>query len=292
MSGSAGDMDSMVAAIQWVGVALGAVLFVVMGALLYFCCRKREDEDLDPSALLDGLLRRDQLEGTEMDDGGGWQCVVCAHTNGGARKTCLMCGAAVDFLASRSLGRHRSSKTLLLASAGSVPEGTVEVSAPATEEEEMRARQRAFVKRRLNALEARQQLSQRQRGAIRRRIWERKVLDDGKFHWIRQNSHDVVQDLPPTSSFISAAASMSLGQGVALTGPGGESVVDYHNLRSQGYVSQYDELGRLTWKRADEGTDWDSLLLRRGSPVLTRSHSTVGNSRDRPGLGRIQGRAH
>lgn len=166
---------------------------------------------------------------------------------------------------SKTLKRHKSSKTVLMNSqTDDHPDESADPDATATsqEDEEMRARQRAFVKRRLNALEARQGLSQRQRGAIRRRIWERKVLDDGKFHWIRQNSHDIVSDelpfglgtvLSTASSFAAASIPPPAAQGVALKGPDGESVVDYHNLRSQGYVSHYDELGRLTWKRADEG---------------------------------------
>jgi hypothetical protein len=171
---------------------------------------------------------------------------------------------------SKTLKRHKSSKTVLMNSLGEEHAGDgAEPDAEATtidqEDAEMRARQRAFVKRRLNALEARQSLSQRQRGAIRRRVWERKVLDDGKFHWIRQNSHDIVHDELPFGSetVLSTASSFTAAsvppQGIALKGPDGESVVDYHNLRSQGYVSHYDELGRLTWKRADEGTterDW------------------------------------
>jgi hypothetical protein len=98
---SAMDMDSVVTAVTWVGVVLGVALLGVIVAVVYMCCRKAPDEDA--SALLDGLLRRDQLEGTELEgDEKGWQCVVCAYTNAPARRTCLMCGTNIGKTAIRA----------------------------------------------------------------------------------------------------------------------------------------------------------------------------------------------
>lgn len=103
MSTSSSDMDSMVTAVQWVGMVLGVALLAVIGAIAYMCCRKSPNEDADNRALLDGLLRRDQLEGTELEgDEKGWQCVVCAYTNTPERRACLMCGANIGMRVSAS----------------------------------------------------------------------------------------------------------------------------------------------------------------------------------------------
>lgn len=322
MSSSSTDVDSMVTAVQWVGAVLGIFFIAVIGGVIYLCCRRSAPEG-DNRALLDGLLRRDQLEESELEgDDRGWQCVVCAYTNKVERKTCLMCGTAVgtssntiqrllrqwltridicsaDFLVSKTLNRHKSSKTILQNAVDDAGAGVGDAPTGTSEEEDLRARQRAFVKRRLNALEARQSLSQRQRGAIRRRVWERKQLDDGKFHWIRQNSKDVVSAQLPSASSTMLSTSDSLPdthapKGVALSGPDGQSVVDYHNLRSQGFVSHYDELGRLAWKRADEGTNQTRLGMVEATEVLMLMlmlmFVCVWDSVDRPELVRVQGR--
>lgn len=237
------DADDLVTAMTWVAVGLCVAVVLAVLAIVYFCCFSGdEDEGTDPQTLLDGLLRRDQLENTVLENGeeaGGWQCVVCAYSNSASRKSCVMCGTNVGFLMSSRLLRHKSSGALL---------GGVE---PEHIEEDQRARQRALFKRRLNSMSIRKDLSQRQRGAIRRRLWERKQDADGKFHWVRQNSTDTFND-----TALSGNALVHSGNGrVQVAGPL-ESVADLHNLRSQGFVWQYDDLGRLTWKKAEDGASW------------------------------------
>lgn len=238
------DSDDLVTAVTWLAVGLGVAFVVALGTMFYCCCKRGDGDDGPPGSLLDGLLRRDQLENTLLENGGedpdGWQCVVCAYSNGAGRSACVMCGTSAGFLMSaRRLTRLQSSGTLL---------GGDE---PAAIEEDQRARQRALFKRRMNSLSLRKDLSQRQRGAIRRRLWERKLDADGKFHWVRQNTTDAdaVHDttLPENSTVLVTGSAVS-----QLPGPL-ESIADYHNLRSQGFVWQYDDLGRLVWKKAEDG---------------------------------------
>ncbi|DAZ94948.1 TPA: hypothetical protein N0F65_000327 [Lagenidium giganteum] len=217
---------------------LAGVVVIGSVSLIYCCCKRRADGDgANSSALLDNLLRREQLESEGSNDGADeWQCVVCAYNNPSARRTCLMCDTSVGFLVSDrgTMLRHTSSSTFL---------GKESSEAMA---DDQRARQRALFKRRLNSMSTRKNLSQRQRGAIRRRLWERKQLSDGKFHWIRQNSSDHVGEVLPRATF--------------LTGPNGECVEDLHMIRSQGFVWNYNERGQLEWTKADEvAIDMDSF---------------------------------
>lgn len=235
--------------VLYVAIGLAVIVVVALGMLLYCCCTSVDEDEIEVGNLTDGLLRREDLEDTFLEGKeNSWQCVVCAYTNNATRKTCLMCGTSSKFFVSADhpVMRHKSSRTFL-SNAGDEE----------TAEEDLRARQRALFKRRLNSMAARKNLSQRQRGAFRRRIWERKQLNDGKFHWIRQNSTDDVSDsmLSQTSN----GSATNNGETTMHAGPHGESVQDYHKLRSQGFVWQYDDLGRLTWTQAENGRDIDTL---------------------------------
>ncbi|KAG7386754.1 hypothetical protein PHYPSEUDO_015262 [Phytophthora pseudosyringae] len=253
MSSQSSDVESVVSAVKWIGVVLGVAAVVAVATVIYMCCYRK-----DPSAqseLLDGLLRRDQLEETELEDEGkSWQCVVCGLANSAKRKTCLMCGTSIGFLVGGGLGRRKSSRMLLRNNSRGI--AGADLAGGAGEEEDieaLRARQRALFKRRMNTMAARKSLSQRQRGAFRRRLWQRKQLTDGKFHWVRQNSTDVVDPVPEVQTGDAAQPALpSTAEATSLAGPNGESVADYHNLRSQGFVSMYDATGRLTWTKADE----------------------------------------
>ncbi|GMF20605.1 unnamed protein product [Phytophthora fragariaefolia] len=265
MSSQSDDVESVVAAVKWVGVALAAAAVVAVAVVVYMCCY-RKDAASAQAELLDGLLRRDQLEETELEDEGkGWQCVVCGLANGAKRTTCLMCGTGIGFLVSHELGRRKSSRTLLRNNSRGVAGADAAGLAGEQEDVEvLRARQRALFKRRMNAM-ARKNLSQRQRGAFRRRLWQRKQLADGKFHWVRQNSTDVVDTVLEVQPGDAVRP-----EPVTMAGPNGESVTDYHNLRSQGFVSMYDASGRLTWTKADEvSIDMESFnTMRKGLEQL------------------------
>ncbi|KAF1775863.1 HECT domain [Phytophthora cactorum] len=211
MSSQAGDVESVVSAVKWIGIVLGVAAVVSVAVVVYMCCYRKNSTT--QSELMDGLLRRDQLEETELEDEGkGWQCVVCGLANSAKRKTCLIRGIT-----------------------------GADVAGGAGEDEDieaLRSRQRALFKRRMNMMAARKNLSQRQRGAFRRRLWQRKQLSDGKFHWVRQNSTGVVDPVPELQAGDAAQPALpSTAEAKSLAGPNGESVSDYHNLRSQGFVS-------------------------------------------------------
>lgn len=110
---SGSDVESVVSAVKWVGIVLAVAAVVAVATVIYMCCY-RKDSNAAQAELMDGLLRRDQLEETELEDEGkGWQCVVCGLANSAKRKTCLMCGTSIGFLMSSELSRRKSSRTLL-----------------------------------------------------------------------------------------------------------------------------------------------------------------------------------
>ncbi|KAH7485726.1 E3 ubiquitin-protein ligase TOM1-like [Phytophthora ramorum] len=237
MSSQSSDVESVVSAVKWIGIVLGVAAVVAVCTIVYMCCY-RTDTGSAQSELMDGLLRRDQLEETELEDEGkGWQCVVCGLANSAKRKTCLMCGTSIGFLMSTELGRRKSSRMLLRNNSRGIT--GADVAGGAGEEEDMealRVRQRALFKRRMNTMAARKSLSQRQRVPLG-----------------PANSTDAVDPLPELQGGDSAQATLpSTAEATSLAGPNGESVTDYHNLRSQGFVSMYDATGRLTWTKADE----------------------------------------
>uniref|UniRef100_H3HC58 HECT-type E3 ubiquitin transferase n=1 Tax=Phytophthora ramorum TaxID=164328 RepID=H3HC58_PHYRM len=193
MSSQSSDVESVVSAVKWIGIVLGVAAVVAVCTIVYMCCY-RTDTGSAQSELMDGLLRRDQLEETELEDEGkGWQCVVCGLANSAKRKTCLMCGTSIGFLMSTELGRRKSSRMLLRNNSRGIT--GADVAGGAGEEEDMEA------------------------------------LRGG----------DSAQATLPSTA-----------EATSLAGPNGESVTDYHNLRSQGFVSMYDATGRLTWTKADE----------------------------------------
>jgi hypothetical protein len=254
MSSQSSDVESVVSAVMWVGIVLAVAAAVAVATVVYMCCFRKSSGGAQ-AELMDGLLRRDQLEETELEDEDkGWQCVVCGLANSAKRKTCLMCGTGIGFLMGGELGRRKSSRMLLRNNSRGINGADAVVGASSEEDmEALRARQRALFKRRMNTMAARKSLSQRQRGAFRRRLWQRKQLTDGKFHWVRQNSTDVVDVVPELQGGDAALPRLpSTAEAASLAGPNGESLTDYHNLRSQGFVSMYDASGRLTWTKADE----------------------------------------
>jgi hypothetical protein len=242
------DSDSLLTSLKWLLIGGGIVVFVLI-LLVAYCCLRRDDFDGDgQSPLMDNLLRREHLGATfnEEEDGkDAWQCVVCAYTNSASRSACLMCGTSVGFLMSRKLSRHPSAHTFLTVDDES------STNKKTDDEEIQRTKQRALFKRRMNSMATRKNLTQRQRGAFRRRLWARKLEADGKFHWVRMDSttpDEVDGDLPQFSSMTSSNAAMS---NFLKSGPNGERVNDIH-VKSQGFVWQYDDLGRLQWKAADD----------------------------------------
>ncbi|KAJ0399090.1 hypothetical protein P43SY_006068 [Pythium insidiosum] len=238
------DIDSIVVSLRWLLIACGIVLVVLLGCLFY-CCWKRSSDDDEAAvraSMMENLLRRENLESTfmEADEKDAWQCVVCAYTNAPTRQSCLMCGTNVGFLMSSNrtghstatLTRRPSARTFL----GNEDDKEVEA--------DLRARQRALFKRRMNSMATRRNLTQRQRGAFRRRIWARKQNPDGKFLWVRMDS---VDDVEAQLQSLSSRSNTSFLK----SGPSGERIGDVH-LKSQGFVWQYDECGRLQWTQANE----------------------------------------
>lgn len=245
------DTDSLINSLRWLLIAAGVLVAVLIGIAVYCCIRTDDDDDGRRTrvSLMENLLRREHLDGTfnAEDDKDAWQCIVCAYTNGAASKTCLMCGTNVSYLRSQSsLVRHQSSRTFL---------GIEDDQAA---DEDLLARRRALFKRRMNSMATRKNLTQRQRGAFRRRIWARNQGSDGKFHWTRMDSTaDEAEEVLNTNSSRLLLSSMT--NPLMKSGPQGEKIVDIH-VKSQGFVWQYDELGRLQWKEADAvAIDMDSF---------------------------------
>ncbi|GLD94167.1 hypothetical protein PINS_up002778 [Pythium insidiosum] len=141
-------------------------------------------------------LLRENLEDTVLSDGEAeWQCIVCLHLNRPSVDACHLCGASQEastlttttLLSDTAiLGNTVLGATFLSNFGGSIGGGPFDGSQSSTTimqplDLSMGTRQRALRYRRLN----RMQLTQRQRGAQRRRLWQRVQLPSGAFIWVR-----------------------------------------------------------------------------------------------------------
>ncbi|KAE9015602.1 hypothetical protein PR003_g15581 [Phytophthora rubi] len=153
-------------------VFLGVVVALAGGSVLLYCVHQRRLERFEQEDNLNNNMQRHLLEDSVVQDGQAeWQCSVCYHENHPAKRECLMCG------------------TPEVISQGVAPTSTKQTTKPyqllTSESPEshaaLAARNRSFHVRRLNEMN----LTQRQRGARRRHLWQRERTPDGQFRWVR-----------------------------------------------------------------------------------------------------------
>ncbi|CAH0522314.1 unnamed protein product [Peronospora belbahrii] len=217
------DSSSLNGALAGAGVSL--LLFFCFILLCIYQFHGLDDVVRIESVDVRSLQLREDLVDTILDDGcSEWQCIVCAHMNHPNHELCLLCGTSAEFSTMEELvedlytiGKTRRvarctllgtengtllSSTLLenlvtrsdsnpgamttslaLQRAKTLPMTRSMSSGEIAQEVEITTsmRQRALRYRRLNEM----QLNQKQRGASRRRLWQRVPLPTGGFVWVR-----------------------------------------------------------------------------------------------------------
>ncbi|RHZ32248.1 hypothetical protein DYB37_011974 [Aphanomyces astaci] len=237
------------------------------------------------------VLQREDLEESFVEEGRiEWQCVVCAHMNHPDKSICALCGATEgpssspivascpNVPLSIVMSTHPSNATSAMLTSSlltksflmhSFLDGVVDEdghpcppSSSSTRHPIPRlslpeARQRALVYRRNNM-----QLTQRQRQAKRRRLWQRAQLPTGEYVWVRTatfvNAHGNRDDTFLVAMAAAAQSNPSKQQISQATTPATlhskeslDEMLHRKNAASFGYiVKQNKETGDLAWSRA------------------------------------------
>uniref|UniRef100_K3WHW1 HECT-type E3 ubiquitin transferase n=1 Tax=Globisporangium ultimum (strain ATCC 200006 / CBS 805.95 / DAOM BR144) TaxID=431595 RepID=K3WHW1_GLOUD len=257
---------------------MGGSVFVLF-CLIIACarhCRDRADDDLYGYNIdmIDGrdLLLRENLVDTVLEDGKTeWQCVVCMHMNHPDQATCALCGASADAsllngsmllsggsLTTTVLRNNNNNNTTFLtnetaflhSATGDIP--LLRSSSSATNaaadsiELTTSVRQRALRYRRLNQM----QLTQKQRGAARRRLWQRVSLPNGAFVWVRTTQ----PTLQKSDSFLSKLRNNTFltknPHANALRGTVAEQL-RRKNAATMGFFTEMNDDGELAWRKTD-----------------------------------------
>ncbi|KAE9350102.1 hypothetical protein PF008_g6611 [Phytophthora fragariae] len=270
------------------------LLFCVIVLCASYCHRLDDDVAID-SVDLRGLQLREDLVDTVLDAGRSeWQCLVCAHLNHPNHELCLLCGTSAEFStmeetvedpATRTRTRTRRvarttflgqtdnstllSSTLLENLVESSDSGDVKAlhkaktlpmlrseSSFGDTAQELEAttsmRQRALRYRRLNEM----QLNQKQRGASRRRLWQRVPLPNGGFVWVR-----TMEPAAPGSVFARADSLVNklrnnsfLTKNPQAKNLHGDLAEQLHrkNAASMGFFSELNPSGTaVAWRKTD-----------------------------------------
>ncbi|ETW03814.1 hypothetical protein H310_05179 [Aphanomyces invadans] len=259
--------------------AIAALLMLGYGVWRYLSRRGQGDVyrnlDFGTNAMMgsggDVMLRED-LEDSFLEEGKiEWQCVVCAHMNHPDKSICSLCGAT------EVMPMHPSNATSTMLTGSvlnksfmlhSFVDGFVDEDGhpcpsstsssrqhPHSTSQQLslpEARQRALIYRRNNM-----QLTQRQRQAKRRRLWQRAQLPTGEYVWVRTatfvNSHGNRDDtfLVAMAAHDNKPMSSSSSTGVLHSKESLDEMLHRKNAKSFGYiVKQNKETGDLSWSRA------------------------------------------
>ncbi|KAH9138580.1 hypothetical protein AeRB84_017091 [Aphanomyces euteiches] len=231
----------------YAAILVGVVLVLLAG--IYCCWRSLvrsqgnayRDLDFGPTFRNDVVLR-ENLEDSFLKEGKiEWQCVVCAHLNHPDKATCSLCGAAEVMTHCNSTTLLKSTslnKSFMLPPRVDEIVGDEDMNGSGGPRHFAEARQRALIYRRNNM-----QLTQRQRQAKRRRLWQRALLPTGEYVWVRTatfvNSNGNRDDtFLQTLERDPKSASL-------------DEMLHRKNAVSFGFVTKEDkETGELTWSRA------------------------------------------
>ncbi|TYZ69449.1 hypothetical protein PybrP1_002743 [[Pythium] brassicae (nom. inval.)] len=272
------------------GVVACAVFLVF--CLLIICARQcRSLGAADEDALygysidmIDGrnLLLREDLADTALEEGKSeWQCVVCIHLNHPDHDKCALCGASADasllngsLLAANlsvlqpPVSRGAANSTVLLADAALVYANDIPMlrsssGAAAAGAANLidsidlvgGARQRALRYRRLNQM----QLTQKQRGASRRRLWQRVSLPNGAFVWVRTAHAAPVLQRSATSTATDQSLLAKLRNNSFLTkNPHANALrgtvaeqLHRKNAATMGFFTELGDDGAVAWRKTD-----------------------------------------
>ncbi|KAF0719218.1 Aste57867_1197 [Aphanomyces stellatus] len=246
----------------YAAIAVASVLLVIVIVCIVWMsmCRTyrgrgRPFGDLDfGTTTRQEVLLRENLEDSFLEEGRiEWQCVVCAHMNHPDKTACSLCGATEGTFPSIHLVlmAHTNTTTMLKCTSTSLSksfmiqaclDGFVEEDGHVTGSSRRlslaEARQRALVYRRNNS-----QLTQRQRQAKRRRLWQRAQLHTGEYVWVR------------TATFVNSNGNRDDTFLLSLAhDPKRDSLDEMlhrKNAVSFGFVTKHNkDTGELMWSRA------------------------------------------
>ncbi|KAI9920821.1 hypothetical protein PsorP6_001011 [Peronosclerospora sorghi] len=146
-------------------VLCGIVITLAGVSMLLYCLHRRRHQQVYEYDNVNNNIQRHLLEDSIIQEGKEvWQCSVCYHVNHPAKNECLMCGT------SQVISQGSTTLTVVDARDPSAIEST--------ESQETLGPVHVSP---LNEMD----LNQRQRGARRRHLWQREIIADGYFRWIR-----------------------------------------------------------------------------------------------------------
>ena len=292
------------------------IFLSVVGTLVLLCCsvcycKVRSDIDGDgllPEQIRTLIFRNSLADQDELE----WMCVICGYDNRPRTNDCPMCGTSKKFTIDYKTEKKDRYKKKLekaakkkdqskqqyflglpLPSSGNAHEDSTmddsRVSLSQSKRMSMSAMERleALNYRRLNAL------SLRQKGARRRRMWQRVIDEDtGELVWERQNAKETtigVAKKPlaydPRSSVSSPAKYPGITSQVDFMSPLRESLMDHSRgnrdsfdvvlaSSSPGFTSVFDEGGNdLLWERVETGNEVKSSGNNMIRPVLPDTYN-------------------
>jgi hypothetical protein len=321
------------------------IFIIVVAALLFLCCAscilRRFNHRPDGSLLVPilGTDDRANIFRNSLFDSGEveWMCVICGFDNKPRVKFCNMCGTSYDFSINynvqKDLSKQRSSysapikqdkgvsrSSLSSGSGGGGGPGSSgmkdivipkdqqileqsrhslsHIRSSLTEEE----RYEALNYRRLN------QLSLRQKGARRRRMWQRVFNpESGEFVWVRTNFQEGMfknrerdsslsqnTSTTITNQSVNFYPSMSMTCTNPLVSPARQSQATDQprqvkndsfdgvlNSMSPGYSSYLDESGHINWEKIESGPRPSHNTERpSGAAAPTPFHQSTGPPRN------------
>lgn len=270
------------------GLVPAIMAALATGVFVFFCLligctgywkTDESDYQIDRIDSRDMLLQRENLADTELEDGKTeWQCIVCVHMNHPDQKTCNLCGAANDSMFLENIAESVDNSTVILgrtllhntflrsstlsprgggAGGDCGTEGRTSSSAStlyngsflgSMDTAVMNGRQRALRYRRLNQM----QLTQKQRGASRRRLWQRVLLPNGTFVWVRTTEPPFYKK---SDSFVSKLRNNTFltknPHAHHLRGTVAEQL-RRKNAATLGFFSEFNEKGELAWRKTEE----------------------------------------
>lgn len=271
------------------------LLFCCLVLCASYCHRLDDDIAIDSVDLRSLQLREDLVDTVLDAGRSEWQCLVCAHMNHPNHELCLLCGTSAEFSTVQETvedasgrSRHRRvarttflgmdnstllSSTLLenlqdiselevmgdarvdtkLQKAKTLPLLRSESSLDSSQELEATTsmRQRALRYRRLNEM----QLNQKQRGASRRRLWQRVPLPNGGFVWVR-----TMEPAAPGSVFSRADSFVNklrnnsfLTKNPEVRHLRSDLAEQLHrkNAASMGFFSELSDSGHMVYRKTD-----------------------------------------
>lgn len=272
------------------------IFIIVIAALLFLCCascilrrfNRRSDGTL-MVPLLGSSEDRSLLFRNSLFDGGEieWMCAICGFDNKPRKEYCDMCGTSREFTADykteRDLYKKRRreekkmKKDIVIPSDAQIGEASrLSLSSPMHPSLTPDERREAFNYRRLN------QLSLRQKGARRRKMWQRTVdSETGNLTWVRVNfkegikgnrptlgsdasqtsisaqstsRHSLLGSDPYSSNRMTGGRKSSFNDSVYSAGTRGDSFDATMNSMSPGYTSYLNQCGDLQWEKIESGT--------------------------------------